>query len=49
MNKPNIKFLNNLYFKIGFFKGYSQKEKKYFLKKEIFLGDTDIFITTRKI
>lgn len=46
MNKPNIKFLNNLYFKIGFIKGYSQKEKKYFLKKEIFLGDTDIFIAT---
>ncbi len=46
INKPNIKLLNNLYFKVGFIKGYNQKEKKIFLKKEIFLGDTDIFITT---
>ena len=44
MNKPNIKLLSNLYFKIGFIQGYNQKEKKDFLKKEIFLGDTDIFI-----
>ena len=44
MNKPNIKLLSNLYFKIGFIQGYKQKEKKDFLKKEIFLGDTDIFI-----
>lgn len=45
ISKPNIKLLNNLYFKIGFIKGYSLREKKIFLKKEFFLGDTDIFIT----
>ena len=46
INKPNLKLLNNLYFKIGFIKKYNLKEKKNFLKKEIFLGDMDIFITT---
>ena len=46
IKKSNLKLLNNLYFKIGFFKKYSQKEKKIFSKKKIFLGDTDIFITT---
>ena len=46
INKSNLKLLKNLYFKIGFIERYNLKEKKSFLKKEIFLGDTDIFITT---
>ena len=43
---PNIKLLNNIYVKVGFIKEYSKLKKKNFLKKKIFLGDTDIFITT---
>tara|TARA_Y100000389_G_scaffold168042_1_gene173521 strand:+ start:24246 stop:25166 length:921 start_codon:yes stop_codon:yes gene_type:complete len=49
INKFNIKLLNNLYFKIGFFNRLTLKQKKNILyKKEIFLGDTDIFISTEK-
>ena len=46
IKKSNLKLLNNLYFKIGFVKKYSQKEKIILHKKKIFLGDTDIFMTT---
>ena len=42
----NLKLLNYLYFKIGFIKKYGQKEKKILHGKKIFLGDTDIFMTT---
>ena len=45
ISKPNVELLNNLYLQIGFIKGYSLREKKSFLKKEFFLGDTDIFMT----
>jgi len=49
INKPTIKFLNNLYFKIGFIKKFNSNYKKKFLsQKEIFLGDTDIFMTIGK-
>jgi hypothetical protein len=44
--KSNFKLLNYLYFKIGFINNFKSSYKKnIFLKKEIFLGDTDIFIT----
>lgn len=44
--KSNFKLLNYLYFKIGFINNFKSTYKKsIFLKKEIFLGDTDIFIT----
>ena len=42
----NIKLLNNIYLKVGFIKKYTKIKKKNILKKQIFLGDTDIFITT---
>lgn len=49
INKPKIKLLNNLYFKVGFIKRFTLKQKKNFLlNKEIFLGDTDIFLTLEK-
>ena len=41
---PNFKFLNYLYFKIGFIKKFNLKKKKFLNSKEIFLGDTDIFM-----
>jgi hypothetical protein len=47
INKSNYKLINCINFKIGFIKKYNIKEKKTILfNKEIFLGDTDIFITT---
>ena len=49
INKPNLKLLDNLYLKIGFIKTIPKIEKKNFFKKKIFLGDTDIFITTEYI
>ena len=49
INKPKIKLLNNLCFKVGFIKRFTLKQKKKFLlNKEIFLGDTDIFLTLEK-
>ena len=41
---PNFKFVNYLYFKIGFIKKFNLKKKKFLNSKEIFLGDTDIFM-----
>ena len=50
INKSNFKLLNYLYFKIGFLKKLNLKYKKTILSdKEIFLGDTDIFITIGRI
>ena len=50
INKPRFKLLNYVHLKIGFIKRFSMKQKKMFLfKKEIFLGDTDIFITIGKM
>jgi len=46
---PNFKFVNYLYLKIGFIKQFNLKKKKFFNSKEIFLGDTDIFINIEKI
>lgn len=46
---PNFKFVDYLYFKIGFIKKFNLKKKKFFNSKEIFLGDTDIFINIEKI
>ena len=49
ISKPGIELLNYLYFKIGFIKRFSLKQKKtILLNKEIFLGDTDIFFTIGK-
>jgi len=46
INKLNLQILNYLNFKILFIKKFDQKQKKnFFLKKEIYLGDTDIFAT----
>lgn len=47
INKANIKLIDHLYFKIGFIKKFNLKQKNSLLKKEIYLGDTDIFTTTR--
>ena len=48
MNKSGYKLINYINFKIGFIKKFNIKEKKTILfNKEIFLGDTDIYITTR--
>lgn len=49
ITKTNLKLLNNIYFKIAFIKKPKHQEKKNFLKKEIFLGDTDTFITIRRL
>lgn len=50
INKPKFKLINHIYFKIGFIKRFTQKQKKMiFFNKEIFLGDTDIFFTTGKV
>lgn len=44
--KNRLKLLNNLSLKIGFIKKFDLKYKnKFFFGKEIFLGDTDIFMT----
>ena len=45
INNTNIKMLNLIYFKIGFTKDFNLKYKNFLNKKEISLGDTDIFIT----
>ena len=48
--KSNYKLLSNLNFKIGFIKKFRHEQKRAILNsKKIFLGDTDIFITTGKI
>ena len=48
INKPDTKLINKLNFKIGILKGVELKRfKNFFIKKEIFLGDTDIFISTK--
>ena len=45
--RNKFRLLNYLNFKIGFMKKYNLKDnKKIFSNKEIFLGDTDIFMTT---
>ena len=42
----DYELLDKINFKIGYIKGINLKEKNNFLhNKEIFLGDTDIFIT----
>ena len=48
IKKNNFIFLNYLYFKIGFIHNDESDFKKFgLLKKEIYLGDTDTFITYR--
>ena len=50
INDINFKLLNFLYLKIGFIKNFNKNQKKLvMLNKEIYLGDTDIFITTRNV
>lgn len=45
INKDNYELINDINFKIGFIKKISLKKKRTFLKnKDIFLGDTDIYI-----
>ena len=46
ITKPRSKLLTFIYFKIGLIKKFSSEQKKILNKKEIFLGDTDIFFTT---
>ena len=46
--KKNIKLINYLNFKIGFIKRFNLKQKNNLIKKEVYLGDTDIFFTTEK-
>lgn len=49
INKTKFKLINNIYLKIGFIKEFNLKSKKnLLLNKEIFLGDTDIFLTVGK-
>ncbi len=49
INNSKLRFLNIVYFKIGFLKQFSFEKKKRILhKKEIYLGDTDIFLTIGK-
>ena len=48
INKDNLRLIDYVYFKIGFIKKFNLKKKKDLLNKEIYLGDTDIFITTTK-
>ena len=49
INKPNFKLLKNIYFKIGSIKNSNFKKQEIdFFNKEIFLGDTDIFMTIKK-
>ena len=46
IHKHNYELLNHINFKIGFIKKTNFKEKNnYLYNKEIFLGDTDIFLT----
>ncbi len=45
INDTKLKLLNLIYFKIGFIKNFNLKYKNLLIKKEISLGDTDIFIT----
>ena len=46
IHKHNYELLNHINFKIGFMKKNNFKEKNnYLYNKEIFLGDTDIFLT----
>jgi hypothetical protein len=46
INNPKFKLLNELYFRVGFINKFNLIQKRNFLfKKEIFLGDTDIFIS----
>ena len=48
INKSGYELTNYINFKIGFLKKFNVKEKKTILfNKEIFLGDTDTYITTR--
>ena len=48
--KENYKLLNYFYFGIAFLKTFKLKQKKKFMQnKEIYLGDTDIFITTKEL
>ena len=46
INKDNYELIDNINFKIGFIKKSNLKKKKNFVKnKDIFLGDTDTFIS----
>ena len=46
IQRPNFKLLNNIFFNIGFINKSNFKiKKKFIFNKNIFLGDTDIFIS----
>ena len=50
IKKKNLNLINHIHFNIGFIRNFKLKNKKKFLgEREIFLGDTDIFITTKKV
>ena len=47
--QKNLKLINYLFFNIAFIKDFNLKQKKKIIyDKEIYLGDTDIFITTKR-
>ena len=46
INQKKYKLIDNITFKIGTIKNISLNQKKILINKDIFLGDTDIFITT---
>lgn len=49
LNESKLKFLNFINFKIGFLNKFNKEEKKsLILNKDIYLGDTDIFINFGK-
>lgn len=46
LKNPNVKLLNKLNFKLGILRNFNLEQKKELMKKkEIYLGDTDIFIS----
>ena len=47
INKNNLELINYIYFKIGIINKFNLKKKKNLINREIYLGDTDIFITTK--
>ena len=49
LKKSKFVLLNSVNLKIGFINNLNLKEKKNLANKEVFLGDTDIFITIGKV
>ena len=47
INKPEYELVNEINLKIGFIKKFNIKKNFFLSNKDVFLGDTDIFITTK--